>query len=380
MRSSVRSVSGLSQPPAHCALLLRALADPLSLGHLGPAEWDLLVRVARRARLHGILHARLAARDAICAVPDRALAHLESGAAVARYRLQLALLEQHHLARVLAPLGAPLVLLKGGAYAAQELPFAVGRPLNDLDFMVPAAQLERVETTLRQAGWHSEVDDPYDERYYREWSHEVPPLIGPGRALEVDLHHTILPPTSRLRPDAARLFADAKPLPGSPFRVLAPVDQVLHAAVHLMQDIDTSERFRDLVDIDGLLRCFGARPRFAADLLAHAAHHGLQRPLWYAVHFAREWLDTPLDTGLLRCLEECAPREPARTCMHVLITATVFPMHPDRGRTPTRYLAWQLLRMRAMWMRMPAWLLVRHVASKLGRKLRMQRQATSTAG
>ena len=380
MRPSARSVLRVPQPPAHCALLLRALADPLSLRHLGPAEWDLLVRVARRARLHGILYARLVACDAIGAVPDRPLAHLESGAAVARYRLQLALLEQHHLARVLTPLGVPLVLLKGGAYAAQELPFAVGRPLNDLDFMVPAAQVERVEATLRQAGWHSDVDDPYDERYYREWSHEVPPLVGPNRALEVDLHHTILPPTSRLRPDAARLFADVEPLPGSPFRVLAPVDQVLHAAVHLMQDIDASERLRDLVDIDGLLRCFGARPRFAADLLAHAAHHGLQRPLWYAVHFARAWLDTPLDAGLARCLEEWAPREPALACMQALITATVFPMHPDRGRTATRHLAWHLLRMRAMWMRMPAGLLVRHVASKLGRKIRAQRQAAPTAG
>ncbi len=370
----------LPRPPAHCTLLLRALADPLALRRLGPADLDLLVRVARRARLHGILHARLVERDATGAVPDRVLAQLESGGTVARYRLQLALLERHHLARVLAPLGVPLVLLKGGAYAAQDLPFAVGRPLNDLDLMVPAARLDQVETTLRRAGWRSEVDDPYDERYYREWSHEIPPLIGPDRALEVDLHHTILPPTGRLRPDAARLFNDAVPLPGSVFRVLAPVDQVLHAAVHLMQDIDASERLRDLVDIDGLLRCFGARPRFAVDLLSHAAHHGLQRPLWYAVHFAREWLDTPLDAGLVRCLEDWAPREPARTCMDALITATVFPMHPDRGRTPTRHVAWQLLRMRAMWMRMPAGLLLRHAASKLGRKFRAQRHATPAAG
>src|SRR5690606_21190695 len=169
--------------PAHCRTLLRALRDPQCVARLGPAEWDLLVRVARRARLHGTLHARLAAIDALDRVPDRVLAHLESGATVARYRLQLVRWEQHHLAQTLAPLGVPLVLLKGAAYAAQELPFAVGRSLNDVDVMVPAGAIARVEHVLREAGWRGEVGDPYDDRYYREWSHEIPPLVGPGRSV-----------------------------------------------------------------------------------------------------------------------------------------------------------------------------------------------------
>ncbi len=360
-----RSQHGIPQPPAHCALLLRALCVPAALAHLGPSEWDLLVRVARRARLHGVLHARCAAAGVLEHVPERAAAHLESGAAVARYQLQLVRLEQHHLAQTLAPLGVPLVLLKGAAYAAQEYGFAEGRPLSDLDLMVPAGELARVEAALRRAGWRSESKDPYDERYYREWSHEIPPLVGPGRHLEVDLHHTILPPTARMKPDAARLLADSVPSKLEPFRVLSAADQVLHAAVNLVQDVDTAERLRDLVDMDGLLRTHGGHARLWTELLEHAALHGLGRPLWYAVRLAQAWFGTPLDPAFERALDVWRPATPVRRFTSALFAAALFPIHPDRGRTLAQRGAWQLLRLRAMWQRMPAVLLLRHGLHKL---------------
>ena len=356
-------------PPPHCELLLRGLREPHALRHLGPAEWELLIRVARRARLHGVLHARLAGDGALHLVPDRVLTHLESGAAVARYRLQMVKLEQHHLARALGDAGVPLVLLKGAAYAAQNLPCAQGRPLNDLDIMTPAAHLPRVEAAMRREGWRSAVEDPYDERYYREWSHEVPPLRGDGRMLEVDLHHTILPPTGRLRPDADRLFADAVRLPGSPFSVLAPADQVLHAAVHLLQDADIAERLRDVVDLDGLVRAHAEWPRFWTELIQHAEHHGLQRPLWYALRLAQCWLGTPIDAAALAGLSAHAPGTAIGALMHALLGATLLPAHPDRGRTPWRIASSQLLRMRAMWQRMPPGLLARHATAKMARAM-----------
>jgi hypothetical protein len=64
--------------------------------------------------------------------------------------------------------------------------------------------------------------DPYDERYYREWIHELPPLRFPGRFLELDLHHTILPLTGRIQPDSAALLEASNPVEGTGFRVLCP--------------------------------------------------------------------------------------------------------------------------------------------------------------
>jgi hypothetical protein len=370
---------GAPEAPAHCRVLLRVLRAPQSVRHLGPMEWDLLIRVARRARLHGVLHARLEAAALLDAGPDRALAHLESGAAVARHRRQMARLEQHHVAQTLQGFGAPLVLLKGAAYTTQGLAELRGRPFNDLDVMVPAEHIAAMEAALRAAGWRTEVSDPYDDRYYREWSHELPPLRGPGRGLDVDLHHAIVPPTSRVRPDTPRLFADAVPLPQSPFLVLAPADQVLHAAVHLMHDVDAAERLRDLVDIDALLRAFGAAPEFWTALREHAAHHDLRRPLWYVLRYTHAWLDTPLPDDFARAVSAWGPSLPVRAAMDALLPATLFPLHPDRGARWSREMAWQLLRLRAMWLRMPLPMLLRHGATKLMRRFGAARPAGSAA-
>ena len=76
----------------------------------------------------------------------------------------------------------------------------------DIDIMVPEALLGDVEVALLAHGWaHIKFSD-YDQRYYRKWSHELPPLVRQQRKTVVDVHHTILPRTSRLRPDVAKLW------------------------------------------------------------------------------------------------------------------------------------------------------------------------------
>ena len=169
------------------------------------------------------------------------------------------------------------MLLKGAAYIAQDLPLSHGRLPTDVDLMVPRASLDGIEQALKNAGWEFEKNDPYDQHYYRAWSHELPPMIAAGQAMELDLHHTILPPVGRIKPDTARLFADAVPVPGSPFHVLCPQDQLLHAVVHLVYDSDFVGRLRDLLDIDALFRRLPLSDRAARQRARRArapARHG----------------------------------------------------------------------------------------------------------
>ena len=37
----------------------------------------------------------------------------------------------------------------------------------------------------------------YDQRYYREWMHELPPLLHVRRQTALDVHHAIAPETAR---------------------------------------------------------------------------------------------------------------------------------------------------------------------------------------
>ena len=139
-----------------------------------------------------------------------------------------------------------------------------------------------MEAALQDAGWQPIKLDPYHQRYYRTWMHELPPLRHRERGTVVDLHHTILPPTSRLKPDPAQLWAAARRLGGGPVHVLAPADMVLHGAAHLFQDGDLRRALRDLVDIGDLLGHWH-RARILAASRAARRQLGLGRPLFYAL-------------------------------------------------------------------------------------------------
>lgn len=343
------------------SLLLLLLAHPERAGELKLEAWDTTVRMARSAKLLAELGCRIERAGALDRVPSVVRDHMRSERVLARHAQKMAALERHRLARVLEPLAVPVVLLKGAAYLAQGLPFAAGRWMGDVDIMVPRARIAEVEAALRNAGWEMEPLDPYDERYYREWTHEIPPLRYPGHPMELDVHHSILQHTARLKPDLQALFAASVPAPEGSFRVLCPEDQVLHASIHLFQDSDCANRLRDLVDIDGLVRHFSKVPGFEARLRSRVALHGLGRPLWYALHFAQGLLGLSLHGDIW---SDATPSAPVRALMDALVPRALLPPHPDRLPSAATRLARDLLFIRSHWLRMPPALLARHLAVK----------------
>ena len=50
----------------------------------------------------------------------------------------------------------------------------------------------------------------------------LPPMRRAGHAIEIDVHHTILPITARVKPDPGALLDAAVSVPGSRFHILAP--------------------------------------------------------------------------------------------------------------------------------------------------------------
>ena len=117
--------------------------------------------------------------------------------------------------RALRDLNVPVVLLKGGAYVMAGLPAGRGRLMSDLDILVPRERLPEVEGALSARGWETLEADSYDDYYYRNWTHELPPMRHRDRNTELDVHHTILPPLGSLKPDPALLFDAARPLAGT---------------------------------------------------------------------------------------------------------------------------------------------------------------------
>lgn len=342
-------------------LLLQGVLAPLDVAE---PQWERLLRVARMSGLHGRLAAANQANPRLSNPIGR---HLLSSARVAAYRRQMLRAELSRLAP-LCDGDFPVLVLKGGAYVLQQRRMAEGRFVSDVDLLVPRQHLHAMERRLLAAGWQAQELNAYDERYYRDWSHETPPMRYPGALLEVDLHHAITPVTASLRFDPAPLFGASEPIPGTPFRVLCPEDQVLHACLHCFQDGDLELRLREVVDIDGLVREFAEREGFWERLVQRAAYLGLERPLWYGLRYARKWLGCPLPAAVVDTLP--APSAIARRAMDALVPLAMFPSDPDVPVPLRASAARALLQVRYHLLRMPLRLLLPHLARKSLRRLR----------
>jgi hypothetical protein len=245
------------------------------------------------------------------------------------------------------------------------LPAARGRLFSDVDILVPKASLPAVESALMLAGYATTHHHPYDQRYYRRWMHELPPMQHIKRLTALDVHHAIVPETARAHPDTAALFRAAVPVAGwDGVHVLAPTDMVLHSATHLFHNEDFSHGYRDLVDIDQLLRHFGGDAAFWTALTRRATHMDLGRPLHYALRWSSRLLGTPVPEAALRDNAANAPGAVAAGLMDVLIEHG---LRPTMGRRSTR-IARRMLFLRGHWLKMPMPLLAWHLTAKAFRR------------
>jgi hypothetical protein len=345
-------------------LLVAALRDPGYLATASNDAWELLVRQARKADLLALLASRLAKFSAVT-VPAAAQGHLDAATVLASAQRAEVFRELAHIRRALGPLEVEPVLLKGAAYVAASLPPADGRLFNDIDLMLPKPLLPHAEAQFMLHGWATTHHSDYDQRYYRQWMHELPPLRHIHRQSVLDLHHAILPETARLRPDASKLIAAAVPAPNcAGFRVLAGVDLVLHSASHLAHNDDPTHMLRDLTDIDLLLRHFAGRADFWPELLDRALELDLARPLYYVLRESHALLATPVPREFLdRAARQGAPGPLLRPTMAALWRRAMLAAHPSMT-TWTTPLALGALYVRAHWLRMPPGLLARHLTIK----------------
>jgi hypothetical protein len=349
-------------------LLTTVLRKPEDVTSLTLTEWDLVICQARQSGLLARLYFLLQASDLLDACPDQPLAHLKSAWVVADKHAAQVRWEMNRIDRALSPTDHPILVLKGAAYLLADLPPAKGRLFADIDIMLPKARLDEAERLLFVHGWVTTHHDAYDQRYYRQWMHELPPLRHMTRQTVLDIHHTILPLTARIKPDPVKLWMDAVTIEGQGnFKVLAPMDMVLHSATHLFHDGELEHGLRDLVDLDALLRHFGSSPGFWPRLVGRAAELELTRPLYYALHYTSSILDTPVPATILSGSGVDRPGALMATLMDLIFQRALAPDHPSCTDRYTGIARW-LLYVRSHYLRMPLYLLIPHLVRKSFKK------------
>ncbi|MEE4351182.1 MAG: nucleotidyltransferase family protein [Pacificimonas sp.] len=337
----------MTKPPAD--LLYRCLRRPNYAERVRPEDWNWLIRVARHERLLGTLALRVAHVN----MPAMARDLLEEARLDAERGQDRIRFEIHRMAEALADQDFPVVLLKGGAYLMADLPALPGREIGDLDILVPEGRIDDAEAALKEAGWKSvKARGDYDDHYYREWMHELPPLAHKTRGNVIDLHHNILPRTARLKPDIDGMIARAVPITAD-LHILAPADMIIHAAIHCAYDGDFHGGARNLWDIDRLVRHFAAEhTAFWAQLETQARAQGIMQPVRRALTLTNHFYETPI-VGAFRKIKGLVDSAAIRK-----LTA-----HGPYGE-PKGGLRSFFLYLRGHWLRMPPLMLAKHLFTK----------------
>ncbi len=368
--------------PTYTVNLLAALNDPQSLTAITGPQWNHLMRLMRSTKSMAKLAHRVKEAELDDRIDPRVLDHLIASRVVAAQHQRIVKWEANRVIAALADVDYDVVFLKGAAYVLAGLPAGQGRLVSDVDIMVPKAHILDAEQRLMAAGWVPMKLDAYDQRYYRQWMHELPPLRHRARKNVLDVHHTILPESGRLKPDPGKLFAAAVPiatLNNLRVKMLAPIDMVLHSAAHLFQDGDLAGGLRDLLDLDDLLRHFGeTEPAFWSGLVSRAREMELHRPLYYALRFSNRMLHTPVPESVLKASHQTSrPAWPLRVMMDLLAERAFVPDAGSGQRLGAGLARWMLY-VRSHWLRMPPLLLLGHLSKKAMRRLKKDEEEVKT--
>lgn len=348
------------------SLLLNVLREASQVRDFGLVEWGVLLRQARRADLLATVFGLIG--DAGCDeyIPAEVRRHFTAHMIVVHANQTAIKWEVAQIYRAVEGESEAPILLKGAAYVFAGLTAAEGRIFNDIDILVPKADIEKVEQSLFLAGWSSAHLDDYDQKYYRTWMHELPPLQHMRRGTAVDVHHTILPETAHLKPDVEKLMAAAITISAQndfSVRMLSPVDMVLHSATHLFHEGEFDHGLRDLFDLHRLLMHFSQTSDFWENLIARAEEVDLVQPLFYASRYTHKILRTPVPEHVLEKLKSMSSFGLSGVLIDFCYARTLVSDHSTCRKSFTG-LAEYLLFIRSHYLRMPLRLLIPHLLRK----------------
>jgi hypothetical protein len=303
--------------------LVRALRSPESTLSIPESDWNGILAQGRKHQLSGQLAARLEHAQLLNSIPETVRRHLELELITARRRTESALWEIATMRRAVS-VQFPLILLKGCAYAVSGDKNASGRMFSDIDILVCRESLAVIEVELSSVGWKPSQVNEYDERYYRNWMHEVPPMEHVRRHTIVDLHHAINPPVSPCFVSPEKLLSNLDEVRPGIF-VLSASDRVVHCALHLLQEGEPKKLLRDLYDLFVLVEQHFTGKDGEMRLTSRARELGVAHQVCTAVSAAREVFGNFDDASYSgsRLLQRCLVAAACAQTKNLIITSSI---------------------------------------------------------
>ena len=346
-------------------LLIQVLKSPADIKNFNDPQWDILTCQARASGLLGRLFHLFSQAGLLKDIPSYVIWHYEAADQITDRLKKNALREVDELNKALNKQKIKTTFLKGAAYQVSGANCNYGRFMSDIDILVDKAHLNKAQGLLLQLGWLTAPMDDYDQHYYRQWMHEIPPLRHFERETMLDVHHNILPLTNKNVPLASQLETRTVSHEWcGEVNVLTPTDTVIHSAVHLFTESEFHHALRDLSDLHLLISEYSDHDAtFVTKLVARANDLGLSRYIWLALTFTKQVFETRFDAELINELSYKAPSK-LHKAMLAFSYSQVFRPNHSSCRTWKLGVAEEILFWRSHLIKMPLRILLPHLVKK----------------
>jgi hypothetical protein len=343
--------------------LITFIHQPKSIENWTPCLWDQFLQQAYNTGLLARVFSILTEHDLFESVPEHLKWHFNSANIVYLAHKQDVLLEVEYIEKALKPAGITPVFLKGAAYLLNEAKCSDGRLFADVDIFVAKKDLASTEELLRWNGWVGKKVDEHDEKYYRDWMHEIPPMTNTRSGMTVDVHHNLVPLVSRMSLNSEEILANVV-VNEKGIKTLSAEDKVLHSASHLLLDGEFNHGFRDLHDIYLLIVEYSMEdPLFLSRLQKRSLFLGFELIFYYCLKLQQHFFSLSVEEQLL---EECEKRFKSKFIKNSVLKAMIKVLTPDvyKHRSTSFNTALFILFIRSHWLKMPMHILIPHLIYK----------------
>ncbi|WP_371192518.1 nucleotidyltransferase family protein [Glaciecola sp. SC05] len=324
-----------------------------------PVEQSQAVTVFREQKILARMCYRLEAAGVFDSLDAKTQRHLLNAKKIADRQKEQVFNEARELARVLSNTVGYLIFLKGAAYSMCSGNLGKGRIYSDIDVLVPKKDIKACEQRLAINGWLGQEISDYDDKYYRKWAHEIPPMAHGFRGTIIDVHHNIVPIISKASLDIDSLLEHKEEiLPG--IFVLSGPAQLVHAAIHLFRNEEYKGSFRDLTDLYLMLE--GQDESFGLEAISIAEHIGFKHELSLAIRYVHTILSLDIPETVLASAKSSG----ANAFNDFVFSKVLLPQHKllAGSATPFKH---TLAMIRGHIVKMPLHILIYHLVLKSAR-------------
>lgn len=256
------------------------------------ADWDEVLRLARRHGVIPLLHRRVKGRSG---VPEWVALECREAYSNNAFRNFILYSEFSRVLGAFAAKGIPVLLLKG-AYLAEAVYGDPGlRPMSDLDILVREKDLEQVTDLLKEIGYYMGEEEEEDH-------HHLPPFVKEG-AVPVEVHWRLAPGHAPYRIDMEEVWSKSSRalVAEQEVLVLSAEHLLVYLCIHMAQHHFDCE-LRHFFDIRRTIENLGDQIRWER-LKAICLEWKATKAAYVALALAKEMLDADVPADFLADLK-----------------------------------------------------------------------------